>query len=434
MLDDFSIDHHSDLIRDDRTRSYFEEVKSSYTIGNYRSAVVMLWSVVVCDLVFKLQRLAEIHEDPIAQKILKGIDGEQDKNPNSPSWEWSLVMKVKNQTGLLDAVDQQGLENLQRQRHLAAHPIIKEGAELHRPNKDDVRALMRMALQSVLTKPALVSKRILDQMLADVATMQNFFAYDEELRKFLESKYFSQFSPGIAESIFKSLWKLVFRVEDGPSEQNRSINFRVLGLIAAKQPDLLPQWVGKAADYYSNISSRIDIVRYLISFLSVNKAIYPIFEEHAKLTVRHGVGQDSSSTLLSAFLYGNNADYLQAVEAHIKTLTGNAIDSVEWSAFRSQFDSDDWRSAARRIANLYYSESGSFDTADRRFIHAIGPDLDNYSLTDLRNLMESAGQNNQCYGRGRASIDHKAVRERVLSLDPQFDFSPAPFAQFVKYI
>ncbi|MBU9663498.1 hypothetical protein KTF22_16605 [Burkholderia multivorans] len=156
MLDDFSIDHHSDLIRDDRTRSYFEEVKSSYTIGNYRSAVVMLWSVVVCDLVFKLQRLAEIHEDPIAQKILKDIDGEQDKNPNSPSWEWSLVMKVKNQTGLLDAVDQQGLENLQRQRHLAAHPIIKEGAELHRPNKDDVRALMRMALQSVLTKPALV--------------------------------------------------------------------------------------------------------------------------------------------------------------------------------------------------------------------------------------------------------------------------------------
>ena len=114
MLDDFSIDHNSDLIQDGRTRSYFEEVKSSFTIGNYRSAVVMLWSVVVCDLVFKLQRLSEIHGDTVAQQILKDIDEEQEKNPSSPSWEWNLVIKVKTQTGLLDAVDQQGLENLQR--------------------------------------------------------------------------------------------------------------------------------------------------------------------------------------------------------------------------------------------------------------------------------------------------------------------------------
>lgn len=68
----FSIDHNSDLIKDDRTRSYFEEVKSSFTIvGNYRSAVVMLWSVVVCDLVFKLQRLAEIHGDTISSQWAK---------------------------------------------------------------------------------------------------------------------------------------------------------------------------------------------------------------------------------------------------------------------------------------------------------------------------------------------------------------------------
>ena len=415
MLDDFSIDHNSDLIKDDRTRSYSEEVKSSFTIGNYCSAVVMLWSVVVCDLVFKLQRLAEIHGDTVAQQILKDINEEQDKNPSSPSWEWNLVVKVKAQTGLLDAVDQQGLENLQRQRHLAAHPIIKEGAELHRPNKDDVRALMRMALQSVLTKPALVSKRVLDRLLLDVAGMQSFFTYDDELSKFLESKYFSQFSAGVAESIFKSLWKLVFRVEEGLCEQNREINFRVLRLVAAKEPQLSAKWVAQANDYYSNISSKNEIVKYLIRLLSFNKDMYPLLQDHAKLTIRHCVEQESSSTLLAAFLYSTVDEYLKAVEVYVKTLSGHAIDSTVWSAFRSQLDTENWRSQTRRIANLYYAESGSFDTADRRFSHAIAPDLPNYTLADLRNMMEAAAENGQCYGRGRASSDHGAVKNRVLS-------------------
>lgn len=76
--------------------------------------------------------------------------------------------------------------------------------------------------------------------------MQSFFTYDDELSKFLESKYFSQFSPGVAESIFKSLWKLVFRVEDGLCEENQEINFRVLRLVVAKRPDLPAKWVAQA--------------------------------------------------------------------------------------------------------------------------------------------------------------------------------------------
>ena len=46
-------------IFDARSREYFSEVLSCYTAGNYRSAVVMLWSVVVCDLLFKIQTFNE---------------------------------------------------------------------------------------------------------------------------------------------------------------------------------------------------------------------------------------------------------------------------------------------------------------------------------------------------------------------------------------
>lgn len=433
-MDNFSIDHKSDEILDERTRSYFEEVKSSFTIGNYRSAVVMLWSVVVCDLVFKLQRLAELHNDLTAQQILKEIDQEQEKNPNSPSWEWNLVLKVKAQTGLLDAVDQQGLENLQRQRHLAAHPIIKEGAELHRPNKDEVRALMRMALQSVLTKPALVSKRILDRLLDDVSVMQSSFAYDEELSKFLESKYFSQFSAGVAESVFKIIWKFVFRTEDGLCDTNRAINFRVLRLIARKEPGLVPGWIASSAEYYSNVSTKNEIVALLIEFLSENDGIYQHLAEHAQLTVRHGLAQNPSSKMLAAFLYENDPAYIAAVEEHVRSQVGHTIDAAVWAAFRAQKNTDLWRTTARHVANLYYSRSGGFDTADRRFSHSIAPDLKNYELADLRDLMELAGVNNQCYFRGRAKVDHADVKNRILALDAGFNLTGHPYAQFMSEV
>ena len=38
-----------------KTKEYFQEVMSSYSIGNYRTATVMLYSVAICDLQIKLQ-------------------------------------------------------------------------------------------------------------------------------------------------------------------------------------------------------------------------------------------------------------------------------------------------------------------------------------------------------------------------------------------
>ena len=60
-----------------KTKEYFDEVISSYHNGNYRSAVVMLYTVVVCDLVFKLNDLKDIHNDQKAIKILQDLNVEK---------------------------------------------------------------------------------------------------------------------------------------------------------------------------------------------------------------------------------------------------------------------------------------------------------------------------------------------------------------------
>ena len=53
-----------------KTREYFKEVISSYSNGNYRSAIVMLYSVVICDMLFKLKELKDMYNDTVASSLL----------------------------------------------------------------------------------------------------------------------------------------------------------------------------------------------------------------------------------------------------------------------------------------------------------------------------------------------------------------------------
>lgn len=55
MLDEYSIEQRATQIFDARSKEYFSEVLSCYAAGNYRSAALMSYSFVVCDLLFKIQ-------------------------------------------------------------------------------------------------------------------------------------------------------------------------------------------------------------------------------------------------------------------------------------------------------------------------------------------------------------------------------------------
>ena len=61
-------------IYDSKTKEYFKEVVSDYASENYRSANVVLYSVAICDLLFKLKELSEIYDDKASKAILKVVD------------------------------------------------------------------------------------------------------------------------------------------------------------------------------------------------------------------------------------------------------------------------------------------------------------------------------------------------------------------------
>jgi hypothetical protein len=373
-----------------------------------------------------LQHLAEIYTDTTAQKILREIDDLQSANPGSPIWEGVLVDKIVERTALIDLADRAGLSHIQSQRHLSAHPVIRNGVELHRPNKDDVRAMMRNALESVLTKFPLVSRRVMEQMLEDLAETQQLLPDENSLKKYLESKYFSRFHSGVAAAVFRSLWKLVFRTENESCDANRSINFRALKLLVARENGQVAQWITDDPTYYSSLSSSEGVLSLLVKFLSRNGPLYAKLEQHAKTSIEQYVAGNPTAMLYSGFLYSTRSDYFEAMCFAMKNCVGPCIDHVVWAEITLLADDADWQSLVRKIANIYYSESGGFDTADQRFKQAVANNLDKYTLEDVLNLVELSSANDQCYLRWRASVDHRAVKEHVLKLDADFDFSPYP--------
>ena len=87
-----------------KTKEYFSEVISNYASGNYRSAVVMLYSVAICDLLFKLKELCDMYNDSIEKNILKEIEKCRNANDNKSKsrWEKELVERIYKETELLD--------------------------------------------------------------------------------------------------------------------------------------------------------------------------------------------------------------------------------------------------------------------------------------------------------------------------------------------
>ena len=65
-----------------KTKEYFKEVISSYSNENYRSAIVMLYSVAICDILFKLEELKDMYNDEVAKEILQNIENSKSSSDN----------------------------------------------------------------------------------------------------------------------------------------------------------------------------------------------------------------------------------------------------------------------------------------------------------------------------------------------------------------
>jgi len=424
---EFSLENLSEKIHYAKTKDYFQEVLSSYHNGNYRSAVVMLWSVAVCDIVYKLQYLVDLYQDQVAKKILDELTKLQKKDPKSSSWEVKLIEDTHAETNLLDNSEYENLLYLQKQRHLSAHPILDSDTQLHTPNKETVRALIRNTLEDLLIKPPFYTKKIIDELLEDIAEAAPALNTIEKLKRYLESRYLSKFKPEVELSIYRSLWKLVFKLEDEDCIKNRVINLHTLEVIGNRKPESILNQIKGEKDYYSNVSSSSLPLVFLVLYLSKNPKIYELLNEDAKLKIQHKVKTSNTAKIFGWFVKENLQVHYEDILFLIENDINFYFPMVELKNLLEIAYTKEWQNLFCRIISSYYCASRSYDEADSRFQQAISPYLEVFDKDAIVFLIERIEKNVLVYGRRKAKEEHKEIKKKLFQLHGQeFDLNPYP--------
>ncbi|MFJ4497350.1 hypothetical protein [Pseudomonas atacamensis] len=422
-MDEFSLEKMSDNIHYGKTKDYFKEVLSSYHNGNYRSAVVMLWSVAVCDIIYKLQSLIDLYDDASAKAILEELSKIQENDQKSAAWELKLIEDVNDRTHLLDSSEYENLRYLQKQRHLSAHPVLNRERELHSPNKETVRSLLRNTLTDVLTKPPFYTQHILKELLDDIAESREILNKRIKVKKYVNSRYFSRTTPPVELNIFRSLWKFVFRIENEQCEKNRLINLHVLEVIAARNKAALLATIQGDVDFYSNVASAGTALQYLLFFLAENHELFPALSVAARLKVEHYIENDPIGKTVGWFIkesiFAHGDDLQVWIKNDRPVFTPSQFDYILQLS-----DSDEWQEKFCMIAATYYGVSTSYDQADSRFQVAIPQYIKLFNQEAIKYLAAQIEQNSQCHDRGNARHDYAIIKTRIDELfGEEFDYT-----------
>lgn len=316
------------------SKEYLKEVLSSYHHGNYRSAVVVLYTVVIFDLIEKLRILKDIYNDSKASDILTEIEDIQRRNPKSSEWERKLVELVCKKTELFDSVEERKMDYLKDIRNISAHPIYNNEYKLINPTKEETRSLIRNCFEIVFQKEPLLTKKILDELISDSKQFQSKVG-SQGLGEYLDSKYFSKMNDKVKGEVFKSLWKFVFKINNDDCIMDRKYNYYTLYYLVKGKEELYYNVVNEDSAWYSQIEyqkTRFDSdfhyadeyetsISSLIFFLAQFNRFYRYLDEHAKQIIKGAVKDNIRYLTVSYYASENMKVHLENLKIKHQSIT-----------------------------------------------------------------------------------------------------------------
>ena len=234
------------------------------------------------------------------------------------------MKKSWKKTNLIDNIEYTNLEFLQKQRHLSAHPVLTGNAELHSPNKEVVRALLRNSLEDVLIKPPFYTNKILDEILHDISNNSSALQTEKNMKRYLESRYLDRMKSETESQIFKSMWKLVFRLDNEECSKNRLINYSALRVIANRNSNINQLFVSNK-EYFSQIADDPSIISLLIDFISTFDFIYENLTDDAKIKIQYVIDTTPNGKIMGWFARENLKQHYQKISDWI---SGDRIQSL----------------------------------------------------------------------------------------------------------
>jgi hypothetical protein len=395
MSTDFSIESNIEKIYYPKTKEYFKEVYQTFVNGNYRSSTVMLYSVLICDFIYKLQELRDLYKDAKAKNILDDMEEMQRKNPNSPEWENKLIKRIFFETSLLESSDKINITHLQNLRHLSAHPVLTEADLLYAPNKEAVTSHIRNMLEGVFVNSPMLPGKIFDILLEDLSKIRSqLINYEKDLEIYLTDRYLKKLRDNEVERIFRSLWKIVFMIEDIDSIENREINFNALRIIFSRKSEICLHLIRAQKDYFSRVTEGPSIKK-LVNLLAEFPKIFLELDEPQKLLINSLAITDGECKLLGWFI--NHTDLVDHLK-HLNEINCYQISDESISLITRLCINNFCLDKFYDFAIAEFGSSTGFSDSMKRYEILIKPIIKDISLEQAKLLLKKSNENSQIFG------------------------------------
>lgn len=341
-------------IKIESTRNYFREVVSSYENGNYRSAIVVLYTICLSDLLYKLKEVADVDEDEKAKNIIADVMQKQKEGKN---WEFELATQMHNKVHLLDETSWKLFNHMREMRNACAHPSYDNDWKLIQPSQEQVLAQMRFALDNILLKPAFYIDDVVDKLSNDLAAKKSYLMYSDTFDKYLNRRYLKHLSNELFVRVFGSFWKFVFRLDNKDCNANRDINSLLLDLMYKEREDVINVYIDKNPDKFT-IEDHYRFWRQAHIFFSQNPSIYMHLSEITRKMHEANLPQVSNGSLLRWYLKNNKIEHINYL---INKESWAEPSNADYNDFLQAYRKDGLLSHACRYLILAMREATSFN-------------------------------------------------------------------------
>lgn len=412
-----SIDELMNHIHDSRSKESMKEVLSCFYSDNLRSAVVMLYATVVCDLYYKITDLVAIYNDTGAEEIKKYVDDEWHDHPKLPTWETEMPKRCREKNKILTNESYAHFCHLQDERNLCAHPVITRN-DLYRPSFATVQGLIMDMLTGILCKPSFLSKRLIDTFTDDIESASKSFLNEKGLKRYINAKYLEKIDNEREEyGLFKSLWKFTFKNIDDHSKENREANWSILTLLLERHQQFVESEIKNDAEYYCASVNMDDnnCVKEFIRFANIYQSVWSSMTDDFKMQIEQKINENSDLHAMAFFLSSDPLVHAKKVDSNIEANIGLYM----YDYLKQNVGDAD----ARDFVIKVYGNANSYDAADDYFDNLIESILGDMSEEQLVKLIEYSNNNGQIYGRRKFPNSRWLIKNYMSKKNPQFDYS-----------
>lgn len=398
-----------DLIYNKRTREYFDEVLKSYACKSYRSALVSLYSVTICDIIYKLEELSDEYNDKTAEKILIEMKNSIENNKDLSKWESDLIKMCSERNRILDVETMAHLDCLKKYRNLSAHPSLNDNYELYQPDKDITIGLIKNILNKIFIKSPILNKKVIDKLTDDLCEEKQWLLDNRKtLKSFLVKKYYSKMDEVTTKDIFKSLWRFCFVSNNETCAENTDINIAALEILLEYKYDELIEYIKEEnilKDVGSSDSQKLSMCKFLFLF----PELYKLLDEHLKENIDYYTDNENKGYIFSSFKWDSKENFIEKADI-------SKILLPDTKGIENLYNKYEEEGLELKLLDLFiniFAGSDSFDNANDNYDSIIGPFLKKFNLDQFKKIIGSINSNNQIHSRRRSSFDNTNIVKEI---------------------